>query len=190
MRPVRRPRVHVQRARASRWRRVVAAAERARRAIGDRGQRGDDGAADDAGRGGGRPARPSRASTGGVVGRRRVGQVARRGRRGETSFSVGDDDPAGRRIDRHEVGDGDHHAAGGAGRRDAGRRVLDRDALRRVDAEPLGGQEVRLGVRLAVRDLVAGDDGVEPDRRQRVDDGVDQPAPRHRDERARHAERR
>ena len=69
-----------------------------------------------------------------------------------------------------------HPAA--AGRLDAGRRVLDRHALHRIDAEAGGGEQVRLGVRLAVLDGVAGDDGLERDRRQRLDDGVGQPASR------------
>ena len=49
-----------------------------------------------------------------------------------------------------------------------------------------GRRAVGLGVRLAVRDLVAGDHGGEG-ARQRVDDGIRQRPPRHRDERAGHA---
>ena len=75
-----------------------------------------------------------------------------------------------------EVGDGDDDAAGGRRRLDAGRGVLDGHALHRVDAERGGGAEVRLGVRLAVLDGVAGDDGLERDRGERLDDGVGQPA--------------
>ena len=41
---------------------------------------------------------------------------------------------------------------------------------------------------LAVLDGVAGDDRLERDRGQRLDDRVDEPGPRHRDQRARHAE--
>ena len=95
---------------------------------------------------------------------------------GSMPFSVRHDDPPGSRVDRDDVGHGDDDAPGGTGGLDAGRGVLDRHALHRVDAEALGRQQVRLGVRLAVLDGVAGDDGLERDRRQRLDDGVDEPA--------------
>jgi hypothetical protein len=42
---------------------------------------------------------------------------------------------------RDGVRHGEREAAGGVRRADAGGRVLDRDALRRVDAQALGGDE-------------------------------------------------
>ena len=59
------------------------------------------------------------------------------------------------RPGRHRhVGAGDHEhraARRRRGRRDPGRRVLDRDAVRRVDAEQRGGRPVRVRVRLGRR---------------------------------------
>ena len=171
----------------SRGRRVVAAPPTAPTATTASDDDGEDATADEQRP----PAGLDRAS----AGRRGAGQRGRRRRRRDVAAEVADldvleaghDDPPGAGAMVDDVGHGDDDATGGRRRLDAGRRVLDGDALHGVDAQRGGGQEVRLGVRLAVLDVVAGDDGLERDRLQRLDDGVDEPAPRHRDERARDA---
>ncbi len=85
--------------------------------------------------------------------------------------------------------DADRCGTRGDGRGNAGRGVLDRDAVPRIDSEQLRGPEVRGGVRLGVFDLVARDHDAE-----RVEvDGVahdhGEPADRHRDEGRGHARR-
>ena len=66
-----------------------------------------------------------------------------------------------------EAGDPERGHAGGARGRDAGRRVLDHQALRRRDRQGLGGQQEERGVRLAARHVAAAEVGVE-DRQQRA----------------------
>ena len=97
------------------------------------------------------------------------------------------DHPPGSGVDRDVVAHGQDDAARRSGGRHAGRRVLDGDAIDRVDTEGGGGPQVGLGVRLAAVDRVAGDHGLERARGERLGHRVDQAAPRHRDERARHA---
>ena len=80
-------------------------------------------------------------------------------------------------------------AAGADGRAHAGVGVLDRHAVGGVDAEPGCGEQVGLGMGLAARHLLTGDDGLERARWQLGDDRIDEPAPRHRHERARHTRR-
>ena len=43
---------------------------------------------------------------------------------------------------------------------DAGMAVLHRDAIGRIDAQPLGGQQIRLRVRFGPVDVIAGDDSL------------------------------
>ena len=96
-------------------------------------------------------------------------------------------DTAGRRIDRHVVGHGHHHAPGGLGRAGTGGRVLDRHARHRVDAERRGGPPVGLGMGLAVGHHVAGDHRLEGARREVQQHLVGDVLPRHGHHRARHA---
>ena len=83
----------------------------------------------------------------------------------------------------------DHVAAGADRRAHAGVGVLDRHAVGGVDAEPGRGEQVGLGMGLAAGHLLTGDDGLERARWQLGDDRIDEPAPRHRHERARHTRR-
>ena len=73
-----------------------------------------------------------------------------------------------RRRDRRHARHRDHHAAGSTGRRSAARRILERYAIGRVDAEHGGRRQIRLRVRLVARHLVAGDDHVERQRRRHL----------------------
>ena len=68
--------------------------------------------------------------------------------------------------------DGDGGDPCGGGRAHPGGRVLQGDAVERVHAEQVGGGEIGLGVRLAVPNLVAGDDGGEGPLGQVADDDV------------------
>jgi hypothetical protein len=93
-----------------------------------------------------------------------------------------DDDPARAGRQRDDVRDGDDRHAGRFGGGDAGRAVLDRQALGGRHAEPGGRRQVGLRVRLAVPHLVTGDDGAECARRQMASHGRREPGVGHRHE--------
>ena len=167
-RPVRRPGLHVERPRGRRRRgAVVVAAERGD-GDGDGGDRGERAAADDR--------RPPPAVVAGCAARRRH----RRGRRasaryvprsrGVTSLSVGTTTRPGAGSIGTMFGTATTtHPAAPAEATPVGESSMATHSAG-IDAEAVGGQQVRLGVRLAAPDLVAGDDGLEPDRRQLLDD--------------------
>jgi hypothetical protein len=94
-------------------------------------------------------------------------------------------DVAGVVRERSGVLDAEGHGPRRHGRGEPRDAVLDGDAVGDVDAQQLGAAEVRLGVRLAVLDLVARHDGVERVVADRVDHELGHPADRHGDERGR-----
>jgi hypothetical protein len=63
-------------------------------------------------------------------------------------------------VDVAGAGVADHPHAGGEGRRHAGNGVLDHEAAVRVDAHPSGGEQEKVGRRLAAGDLLGGEHGV------------------------------
>ena len=71
----------------------------------------------------------------------------------------GGDHPVGFAQVNRFVGGGqcDHEGAGGLSRLDSGRRVLDHDAFGRLDAQPLGSEQVGVRGGLAGFDILAGD---------------------------------
>ena len=71
------------------------------------------------------------------------------------------DRPSGRGVDRSGLRDGEHDHAGGLGRCDAGRGVLDDEAFLRGGTEQRGGTQLALGGGLAVADVVTAHDDVE-----------------------------
>ena len=85
----------------------------------------------------------------------------------------------------HLAGDDEHAAAGGLGRGRSRLRVLDRQGLSGSAAQQLGRPQVGLGMRLAVRDLVAADHDIEGPLGQCPEHRLDEPTPGHGDERAR-----
>ncbi len=93
-------------------------------------------------------------------------------------------------LDRHERRDRDDERPAGDARGHARVRVLEHHAARRVDPHPLRREEVRVGERLGALPLVAGNrrrEHLVPDLVQdSVVDGLDQPAPGGRHQRARH----